>query len=123
MGSQMSFDEKRRDAAARYFNGGPVAFGGRELTKTEAATDMSRIQNDALCVFDDDSRRSGYVEVTGRRIRFRVRDDGSLLVIGTDEPQTPEYVRSLEIGAEQANKQREAELAINTLRHEKRWKV
>ena len=122
MGSQMSFDEKRRDAAARYFNGGPVAFGGRELTKTEAATAMSRIQNDALCVFDDDSRQSGFVEVHGLRVKFKVRD-GSLLVTGTAEPELPGYVAKLEAGAEQASKERTAALEANTLRHETRWKA
>ena len=117
----MTFDETRRSRGAGYFNGrGGIAFGGRVLSKGEEIEALHKIARDHCCVFDDATHRSGYVEVHGLRVRFTVRDDGSLLVTGTAEPELPEYVAKLEAGAEQANKQRTAELARNTEAH-KKW--
>ena len=118
----MTFDETRRAAARAYFNGQHTLVAGGNIPKDVLTRAASKLKHDAACTFDNEVRRTGWVEVHGKRIRFAVRD-GRLVITATDEAETPAQVARLDAAARLIDKEREAELAINTERHERRWKV
>jgi len=121
----MTPDETRLASAAAYFGAHGVeratisySAGDAMLSVADRPAFFAKLR-DGVCVFTDDARGSGWIEVANRRVYFSA-DAGVLIVRATNEPELGRATAKLKKGGERAEVHRRAAIAAATERQQ-RW--